>query len=84
MHIYSNVLRDQRHTEKANFHVAKYMDDLLKDALRREQLRAVGGAAGDGAGAAGGLPRPKVGCCTFTPINTRVESAWFQHLRAWF
>ena len=36
LNIYSNVLRDQRHTEKANFHVAKYMDDLLKDAARRE------------------------------------------------
>jgi serine/threonine-protein kinase ATR len=54
LHIYSNVLRDQKHTEKANFHVAKYMDDLLKDALRREQQRAAAAAAGAGDGASGG------------------------------
>ena len=46
LNIYSNVLRDQRHTEKANFHVAKYMDDLLKDAARRERARD-GAGAGD-------------------------------------
>ena len=45
LNIYSNVLRDQRHTEKANFHVAKYMDDLLKDAKVRELRR---GTSDDG------------------------------------
>jgi serine/threonine-protein kinase ATR len=54
LHIYSNVLRDQKHTEKANFHVAKYMDDLLKDALRREQQRAAAGGGTGGAGAGAG------------------------------
>jgi serine/threonine-protein kinase ATR len=55
LNIYSNVLRDQRHTEKANFHVAKYMDDLLKDAQKRERAKAAatdrdGSSRGDGDG----------------------------------
>ena len=54
LNIYSNVLRDQKHTEKANFHVAKYMDDLLKDAARREQRRAATGAEDRGASGGGG------------------------------
>ena len=54
LNIYSNVLRDQKHTEKANFHVAKYMDDLLKDAARREQQRAASGAEDRGASGGGG------------------------------
>jgi serine/threonine-protein kinase ATR len=51
LNIYSNVLRDQRHTEKANFHVAKYMDDLLKDAMRREKRRAESGVGDERVGA---------------------------------
>ena len=57
LHIYSNVLKDQQHTEKANFHVAKYLDDLLKDAQKREQQRAAMGGGADGEG--GGQRRRK-------------------------
>ena len=35
--VYKSVLADQKYSEKANFHAAKWMDDLWKDATRREQ-----------------------------------------------
>ena len=43
--VYKSVLADQKYSEKANFHAAKWMDDLWKDATRREQQRAATGGS---------------------------------------
>ena len=60
LNIYSNVLRDQRHTEKANFHVAKYMDDLLKDAkVREDRKRGDPMNKDDAKSNGGGAQRPR-------------------------
>ena len=43
--VYKSVLSHQKFSEKANFHAAKWMDDLYKDATRREQQRAAQGGS---------------------------------------